>query len=159
MKILPAYLANTGPLVLKPLDFLKLSRPLDGGRNFMDGRRVFGDGKTWYGLLTFLLVGTLTGAGLAFTGIHTWLTGLVLGFGAFLGDLGGSFLKRRLGMKRGQNAGLLDREDFITGAILLSLPLMSWSLPELILVYALTPVIHKLSNTVGYLLKIKEVPW
>jgi len=163
VKILPAYLANTAPLVLLSLDrwgFLKrLARPLDGGRKLKDGRRVLGDGKTWLGLFAFPVFGVLVALALQWTGVHSWTSGLLLGFGAFLGDLGGSFIKRRRGMKRGSRAGLLDQVDFLTGAVLMSLPVFAWSLPELLLVFFATPFAHRATNFIGYKLGMKDVPW
>lgn len=162
VKILPAYVANTAPLICDhlKLDFLGLSsRPLDGGLELRDGTRLLGDGKTWLGLLTFPILGLLAGGLLTFTGMHTPLTGLAMGLGAFLGDLGGSFLKRRFRMERGAKAGLLDQEDFITGAILVSLVWFQWPLGQLLLVYALTPLVHRTANQLGHQLGLKEVPW
>ncbi|MGC9310292.1 MAG: CDP-2,3-bis-(O-geranylgeranyl)-sn-glycerol synthase, partial [Candidatus Aenigmatarchaeota archaeon] len=117
--VLPAYCANFFPV------FLKGRRPLDFGRKFSDGRRIFGDGKTWEGLIggaffgfaigiiqIFLQNGPLLGvSSLAFH--HTYLTVFVLPFAALLGDIIGSFFKRRFGMKRGAEAPLLDQLDFL----------------------------------------------
>ncbi len=49
----PAYLANTGAMLFgkwipEKLDFESVS--IDGGRNWTDGYRLLGDGKTWNGL-------------------------------------------------------------------------------------------------------------
>ncbi|MDD1705711.1 MAG: CDP-archaeol synthase, partial [Methanoregulaceae archaeon] len=41
--MMPAYVPN--PVAA----FLGGGRPIDGGNNFRDGRRIFGDGKTWRG--------------------------------------------------------------------------------------------------------------
>ena len=163
VKILPAYTANMAPLTLVFLDPFKIlkrfSKPLDGGRKMKDGTRIFGDGKTWLGFFTFPIYGILTALLLNKTGLHTWLSGLLLGFGALFGDLAGSFIKRRKKMKRGSKAGLLDQIDFITGAVLFTLPVFSWSLSELLLIFFVTPFGHRLSNYIGYKLKIKDVPW
>ena len=39
------------------LGFLK--KPMDAGKNFTDGRRIFGDNKTWKGFAGYLILGTL----------------------------------------------------------------------------------------------------
>ncbi len=41
------------------------------------------------------------------------LLGILLGLGAMLGDLGGSFIKRRFQLKRGALAPLLDQEEIV----------------------------------------------
>ena len=45
----------------------------------------------------------------------------ILAIGSLLGDLGGAFIKRRLGMERGAKAPILDQYNFIAGAMLLTL--------------------------------------
>ena len=102
--------------------------PIDGGRTLKDGNRMLGDGKTWNGLiggsltagllcmLQVALVGTtfdeasvfvspLTGSDGAWFSIGgPWLTayvlGTFLGFACLVGDMTGSFFKRRRGLKR-----------------------------------------------------------
>ncbi|MBR9681212.1 MAG: CDP-2,3-bis-(O-geranylgeranyl)-sn-glycerol synthase [Candidatus Altiarchaeota archaeon] len=163
VKILPAYLANTAPLTLLFIDrwgLLKpITKPLDGGRKLKDGTRLFGDGKTWLGFFGFPLYGVLVALLLQGISTHTWFSGLLLGFGAFFGDLAGSFIKRRKHMKRGSKAGLLDQVDFILGAVLFSLPVFVWALPELLLLFLVTPFVHRTTNFIGYKLKMKDVPW
>ena len=58
-----------------------------------------------------------------------------------------------------EKADLLDQEDFITGAFLVSLPVFEWPLNQLLLLYALTPVVHRLANWLGHQLGMKEGPW
>ena len=102
--------------------------PIDGGRVMSDGNRMLGDGKTWNGLiggsltagllcvLQVAIVGTsfdeasvfvspLTGSEDAWFSIGgPWLSayilGSFLGFACLLGDMTGSFFKRRRGLKR-----------------------------------------------------------
>ncbi len=99
--MLPAYLPN-------PIAALSGGgTPVDLGKNFTDGKRVFGDGKTFRGLFIGILAGI--GIGLAqiwVSGVygwenlpqHTYLSITLLATGALLGDLGKSFFKRRLGL-------------------------------------------------------------
>ncbi|MEM2192310.1 MAG: CDP-archaeol synthase [Candidatus Hadarchaeales archaeon] len=53
--ILPAYVANATPVVLGG------GRPIDGGRKFIDGRPIFGPGKTIRGFIAGLIAGSLVG--------------------------------------------------------------------------------------------------
>ena len=71
----------------------------------------------------------------------------------------GSFIKRRLGMKRGQNAGLLDMLDFIIGALIFARILIDYSFWIMIISIIITPIIHRLSNIIGYEIGVKKEPW
>jgi CDP-2,3-bis-(O-geranylgeranyl)-sn-glycerol synthase len=77
---------------------------------------------------------------------HSSLVGLSVG--AIVGDAAGSFLKRRIGVKRGQFLPIVDQLDFLIGAILItSLIATNWSsihlVPEkLIFLLIGTPFLH-----------------
>lgn len=81
------------------------NRPVDGGLFFIDGERLFGNHKTWRGLLASLLAGSISALvlGLAF---HV---GAVTALLAMAGDLCSSFIKRRLKRKAGQDVPGLDQ--------------------------------------------------
>ncbi len=179
--ILPAYIANGAPTI-----FGRGGSPIDGGRVFKyDNRRILGDGKTWRGLYGGFICGVLAGSVEAlFTpqlilffqsvGINLILDGpvalarsIVLSVGALLGDLIGSFIKRRIGMKRGQSAVGMDQLGFVITGFVLVLIFYPWvtTIPfDLFLLYMvfLIPVtffVHIGSNIVAYLLRLKDVPW
>ena len=129
----PFYLANTGAMLFGkwiPDRFDFSSVVIDGGRNWKDGYRILGDGKTWNGMF----------GGAIFSGLLTMLAhyawnsdyppdarpfvdptlfsdssdwfwlggewgaafvmGFTLGIACMLGDSAGSFVKRRRGLKR-----------------------------------------------------------
>ncbi|RLF20574.1 MAG: CDP-2,3-bis-(O-geranylgeranyl)-sn-glycerol synthase [Thermoprotei archaeon] len=157
--ILPAYAANGAPVVLSK--FIK-GRPIDRGKLFIDGKRILGDGKTVEGFLVGILVGILVGViqRSPFGDKGALMRSIPLSFGAMLGDLIGSFIKRRLGIPRGAPAPLLDQLDFLLFALLLS-HLSGFSLgADLVLVLLLlTPILHILTNRLAYLMKLKSVPW
>jgi CDP-2,3-bis-(O-geranylgeranyl)-sn-glycerol synthase len=168
--ILPAYAANG----LTPLLGLRKGlHPIDGGRK-LRGEQLFGPGKTWEGLVFGSLVGGLIGLVqmLAYPYLPfsispiplnivpmTLLLGLLLGLGAMIGDLGGSFVKRRLGIARGKPAPFLDQLDFLTGALLLSLLLVQLQAGWVILLAFITFALHIVANIIAYMLKIKKQPW
>jgi CDP-2,3-bis-(O-geranylgeranyl)-sn-glycerol synthase len=166
--MLPAWLPNPVAALLGG------GTPVDLGRNFSDGRRVFGDGKTWRGLVAGILAGIVIGLvqiqaagayGLAWLPQQTVMSVTLLAVGALLGDLVKSFFKRRYGKERGSKWPVADQYDLVAGAFILLLVFdASWLFAEVTLqaficILILTPVLHRATNIVGYLFKVKEVPW
>jgi len=156
---------------------------VDFGRTMKDGTRVLGDGKTWSGLLG----GTLSGM---FIGLVQLLIGLAVGsddflgfghppysiiiifamaFGALLGDMLGSFIKRRLGRERGAQFHGLDQYDFVLGAFIMLFilaPGWTWEtylygkhIIGLLTIIIVTPFLHRAVNILGYKMGKKDVPW
>ena len=88
-------------------------------------------------------------------------------YGAAVGDLIGSFIKRRLNLSRGKPLWIIDQLDFaIFSMILTSIP--SIILPEIFLpldfliisfLLILTPSIAILANIIAYFVGLKSVPW
>ncbi|MCD6383277.1 MAG: CDP-2,3-bis-(O-geranylgeranyl)-sn-glycerol synthase [Thermoplasmata archaeon] len=176
--LLPAYVAN--PLAV----LFGGGTPVDFKRYWKDGRRILGDGKTWRGLFGGTLSGGVVGIVVVFlldgrTSFFTvreiyggWdyfiFISFWLAFGGLMGDMLGSFIKRRLGLKRGEKAPGLDQWDFIIGAFLLLLFIPSFiirnflsitSAVALLILLLLTPSIHRAVNIVGYRLGLKKEPW
>lgn len=154
--ILPAYVANATPIVLGG------GRPIDAGKKFTDGRPIFGAGKTVQGFIAGLAAGTFVGLlqGIAAGTLSRYLAlGFLLALGALLGDLLGSFIKRRLGIKRGGLAPGLDQLSFVVVALLAASPLAlpSW---EIVLTIIITTLpIHLATNFGGYKLGLKSKPY
>ena len=162
--VLPAYIANCTPV------FVGGGPPLDFGRNFIDGKRIFGDNKTIRGLIGGIFLGTLIGfiLPLLFPLVHlptltfsdALLLALLLSLGTHAGDLFGSFIKRRLNMKPGAPAPILDQLGFLIFALAFALPFFPYlTLMEIIVVVVITLIIHPLSNLIAYILKLKDKPW
>ncbi|MDR1405077.1 MAG: CDP-2,3-bis-(O-geranylgeranyl)-sn-glycerol synthase [Candidatus Methanoplasma sp.] len=155
---------------------------VDFGRSWR-GKRIFGDGKTWRGLFGGIFAGVA--AGLIMIGAASiWDPGNYWGFGPFwsnvgilfclssgaiLGDLTGAFIKRRLGMERGQKAPVLDQYDFVFGAFLVTAVFFphwvystyaeGWHLASLVFILVLMFAIHRGVNIIGYRLGFKKEPW
>ena len=99
-----------------------------------------------------------------------FLLGSFLGFACLLGDSTGSFLKRRRGLKRegdiSSKAPLLDTLPFAIMVYLLGQLFLGPSvlaseelrLPMLALV-AITPILHRSFNLIGYKIGWKDVPY
>lgn len=171
--MLPAYVANLSGLAFGG------GTPVDGGKDYKDGRRLIGNGVTWKGLQNGTILGTLVGVVLGMIGtffgdlsvltggiidFHVYgsvIGGLILGFlmafGALLGDLVGSFIKRRIGLQSGEPAPLMDQLDFVVGALVLSLLVVQISWKFFLIIAVLTLVLHLGSNCIAYLIGIKDV--
>ncbi|HDI46330.1 MAG TPA: CDP-2,3-bis-(O-geranylgeranyl)-sn-glycerol synthase [Candidatus Methanomethylia archaeon] len=143
-----AYIANATPLLVKG------KTPIDLGRMFIDGRRLLGNGKTVEGFAAGVLTGGI--AGTLITGNPAF--GFLASLGAMIGDLAGSFIKRRLGIPRGHCFPLLDQLDFILGALALTAPVHPIEPYAAIILLVATPPIHLAANAVAYKLKIKDTP-
>ncbi len=175
---LPAMLPNSAAVVFGK----KWSTKIDFGRSWR-GKRIFGDGKSWGGFFGGGLSGV--GLGLILIGISSiwdpdnyWGYGpfygnigvlFCLAFGAVLGDLCGAFIKRRLGMERGQKAPILDQYDFVIGAFCItalffpdwvySNYIEGWHIAALIFIIAIMFIIHRSVNIIGYKMGLKKEPW
>ncbi len=165
--MLPAYIANPTAVVFGG------GTPIDLGKNWKDGRRIFGDGKTFRGLLGGTACGIVLGliqmqvTSLQFLGTFTLVSIITLSFGALLGDMTKSFFKRRLGYERGAKFPLVDQLDFVAGAWILTYAFdpvwfsdhflaYPWIIVTVIL---FTPLLHRLTNIIGYYAKLKKEPW
>jgi CDP-2,3-bis-(O-geranylgeranyl)-sn-glycerol synthase len=168
--MLPAYLPNNFAALFGG------GTPLDFGRNFWDGKRIFGNGKTFRGTAAGISFGFLTGMiqnyfapgwGLPGFGEGSQLILVLLGlsFGAMLGDLVASFFKRRLGLERGAALFLVDQLDFVFGCwglLIIISPgwfLENFTSPVIITVLIATPVLHRFTNVIGYSIGAKREPW
>ena len=171
---LPAYVANPMAVVFGG------GTPIDFGRALRDGERLFGDGKTWRGLvggtgagavagLFLSLVANLVAPGWSFGDPATaLLASAALAIGALLGDLWGAFVKRRLHRPRGAKTTGLDQYDFVIGALAATALFPGWSserfflgdaLLGLLAIILITPALHRAVNVLGYRLGRKHEPW
>ena len=151
--IFPAYCANATPVLAGG------GAKMDFGRNFIDGKRIFGNNKTFRGFFFGYAVGVLVGAMEVYAFHFPLLFAFLIPLGALLGDLTGAFLKRRIGIAPGGLLPVVDQVDFVIGAVVFSLPLamISWQLAVTVLL--ITPPIHLLTNFLAYKLKLKKNPW
>ncbi len=146
---IPAYVANTFACILGK------GRPIDLGKNFIDNRRIVGDGVTIRGSLSGIACGIIAGAILQMDLLLVFL----LSSGAIAGDAAGSFIKRRLNMGRGAPAPGLDQLNFVAGGLLFASPVVRIPLQWVLVLIIFTPIGHLIVNKTGYRLKVKDVPW
>ncbi|MGB9914516.1 MAG: CDP-2,3-bis-(O-geranylgeranyl)-sn-glycerol synthase [Candidatus Bathyarchaeales archaeon] len=151
--IFPAYCANAAPVIAGG------GQPIDFGKNFFDGKPIFGKNKTYRGFFFGLAIGIIIGMVEWKVFNYPPLLSIFSPLGALCGDLAGAFLKRRLGIAPGGLLPIVDQVDFVVGALLFSLPFasISWELAATILI--ITPPIHLLTNFAAYKLKMKKNPW
>ena len=158
--VLPAYVANGAPVILARI--LPRRHPIDGGATFIDGKRVLGDSKTVEGFLFGVFAGVVTGlVESVVTGFEAVVRGFVMGVGAMIGDCLGSFIKRRLGLRPGARAPLLDQLPFLLIALLLAYAAHVYWIDvwQTVFLIVLTPALHYLTNVAAYFMKLKSVPW
>ena len=199
----PAYLANTGAMLFGKWipDATGLPKiPIDQGRNWYDGNRILGDGKSWNGLLG----GSFVSALLMLTSHTLWegrsfenskpfvdpleltnesdwfwmfndsltafILGFLLGLACLIGDSLGSFIKRRKGLKRegdiSSKAPILDTMPFAISIFLFGFILFPGQIftqyvlvIPIIILLTFTPIIHRLTNILGYRMGLKDVPY
>ncbi len=167
--VMVAAAVQIAAIKLKLLERLKV--PIDRGATFR-GKRLFGDNKTWRGLLIYAAVSAVA---IVPQGIYRLpkleyfdygddatllLAGFLLGLGFALGELPNSFLKRQRGIGAGQRGGpgyvILDQIDSLIGCLLLLCfvwvpPLQVW-----LVTLVLCSGLHMLFNGVFVLLGLKK---
>jgi CDP-diglyceride synthetase len=161
-----------------------LSRPMDGGVVLGDGKRLFGDNKTWKGFFGMIAV---TAIWLAFAGwlaanfpyirslslvpfeelefpFNIWFFGALWGLAYVLAELPNSFLKRRIDIPPGENArgmkGLfflvLDQADSVIACVLVLFLFSSITWLDAIMLVILGSLAHYLTNLGLYLVHLKR---
>ncbi|MDK2892679.1 MAG: CDP-2,3-bis-(O-geranylgeranyl)-sn-glycerol synthase [Methanohalophilus sp.] len=146
-----------------------------------DGNRMLGDGKTIRGFVAGSLCGIILGMILFWMGdlqifgidlpsfgdstYSAFVVTASLAIGSLLGDMAMSFVKRRLGKKRGAPLPGVDQLDFVAGAWLLtSITSPVWffsnfTLSVVLATIIVTPLLHITTNIIGYMMGIKKEPW
>ncbi|NVM52558.1 MAG: CDP-2,3-bis-(O-geranylgeranyl)-sn-glycerol synthase [Candidatus Helarchaeota archaeon] len=188
----PAFFANAGMTFAGT--YRGVGRPIDGGRNFIDGKRILGNGKTWKGFLGGILIGSTLSwllflvylalqIGLPPPGSVRWLQvhqvtrteifnifiappplnlilrTILLSVGACVGDLVGSFFKRRFKRERGTQFPLLDQLDFLLMAYLFAYAFFPIRWYYILVISIFTPLVAILANIIAYAIGKKDVPW
>jgi CDP-2,3-bis-(O-geranylgeranyl)-sn-glycerol synthase len=87
------------------------------------------------------------------------LRGFLLSLGTPIGDMIGSFFKRRFNLERGAPAPVVDQLDFLLGAILFAYIVFRLDWMYILFALLATILIHILANTVGYKMGYKRQPW
>lgn len=161
--IIPAYFANASPVLLGG------GTPIDLGKKFSDGKRIFGNGKTIRGFLGGVATGVILSAIIAsyfpleiFGSFKLqFFSGCLLSLGTLVGDLVGSFIKRRMAVGPGKPF-LLDQLSFLIVALLfayLVTPKEFFGIYSLGFLFIFTYACHVISNFIANRAGLKNVPW
>ncbi|MDR2895473.1 MAG: CDP-archaeol synthase [Propionibacteriaceae bacterium] len=163
-----------------------LAKPIDAGRTLKDGQRLFGDHKTWKGLIGMTLLGALT------TVLWGWLCdlipamgrhnlfyehlanqvwtniglGLAIGLAYALCELPNSFWKRRRGIRPGQRTGRLeglafaglDQVDSIIGMVLVVACFHPMTLGYFLAYVAVGGLTHVVVNLLLFAAHLRKAP-
>lgn len=161
-------LANMAPVLCSPVPVL--SRPVDFGKAWK-GKRIFGDNKTWRGIVAASVFGFLFfiiqrylflhteffhNVGLFNYGALPWFYGIFIGLGAILGDLIKSFFKRRANIASGHSWVPFDQIDYLIGGMVALLPFYRPDIAVLSFIILFGFVLHLFVKFIGYILKISD---
>lgn len=173
---LPAGIANMAPMFISRAPWFRdMNAPIDGGRSWR-GKRLLGDNKTWRGLLAggasgvvvyALQVWLVAAVSELAAYMQTWMyvpalivpLGLLLGFGALVGDAVESFFKRQKGIPSGMAWTPFDQIDFIIGAAIFALPFVLFNWTVYVWAVTLWCVIHFATTFIGWKIGMKKSPF
>lgn len=167
--LLPVYTPNNFAVLLGG------GKPIDLGKSIF-GKRIFGDGKTIRGFVAGVVGGIFVAnfqlvveksfnfklfSRLSYTDF--FILTFLLSFSSMLGDLFGSFVKRRTGFERGKPFPILDQLSFLIISFLISSQTKAFwllfDLEKVFLAILITPFLHLFVNVLAYKLRLKDVPW
>ena len=148
--IVKMYITLSAPIIAGCLNMIlcklkileKYNIPMDCKKNFIDGKRIFGDNKTWKGFFGYIIlnvlcsillgaiwnISNLNGMNYFFLKLPNTIysnlaIGILLGLGYSIFELPNSFLKRRLNIEPGKTPNrinkifliFLDQADSVIG--------------------------------------------
>ncbi len=182
--LLSAIIAGLVNSIFCKLNILKvLKKPIDNKKKLSDGKRIFGDNKTWKGLIGYIIFNIIFAIlfGLLWKVtklehlnyfyinhnnrvLYNILIGALLGLFYALFELPNSFLKRRLGIEEGKTTKgflkiffiFLDQADSVFGMALvvwMFYPIGIWIYLLFVIIGAVT---HIVLNILLYLLHIRK---
>ena len=182
----PVILAGVFNMLLLKIPFLKSRcRAIDGGKNWTDGKRIFGDSKS---VLGFLLMTALAGIlevfwGLLLQGLgrNNWsllylyfentpafnfLIGMLFGFLYMLFELPNSFIKRRLSVSAAEQGDkrrglklfffILDQIDSMFGIMLCLGVLVNLTPAQTVFAIILGGLTHVFVNCLLILFRVRK---
>ena len=147
--------ANGAPVIAVKVLGKRLARPMDNGLYFRDGYRLFGDSKTWRGLLSAVFFTTTLSI---LFGIQP-LTGVLFATLTMTGDLLASFIKRRRGNDESTRARGLDTVPESLLPLCLVKDSLALNFIDITLIVGLFFLIEEFVSPVLYRLHIRNQPY
>ncbi|MFW6415317.1 MAG: CDP-archaeol synthase [Thermodesulfobacteriota bacterium] len=183
--ILPIILGGISNMILMKLPVLEsLKIPMDRGKVLGDGKRLFGDNKTWKGFVGMIIVTSIWMGIFGFLFEHfswarevsilpygefefpldEWFYGAFWGLGYVLFELPNSYIKRRLEIAPGEQArgpwgfffGFLDQSDSVIGCLIFMLLFFVPTPLEALVIFLLGTGSHYFVNLLLYLVGLKS---
>lgn len=152
-------IANAMPVLIKN------GTPIDQGLIWIDNKRLLGNGKTWEGFVVGIISSYLASVTLSifYNNILLFFKIWMASITGLIGDIIESFFKRRLGIKRGDPLPVFDQLDFAIAATIFYHLVGEIDLfKELwFIIYSFTIImaLHITTNSIAYILKLKDRPW
>lgn len=185
ISLLPVIVAGALNMVWCKLHLVKfLEKPIDNNKLLKDGKRLFGENKTWTGLTGMVLLGILCTvvwglicAGSPYLSAHNYMyinygntvlynvfMGILLGLGYALFELPNSFIKRRMNIAPGKSnknlRGVLtiffDQADSVIGCTLVLCLVYRMSILLFIGFVFLGALTHIIINILLYFAKLRK---
>jgi CDP-2,3-bis-(O-geranylgeranyl)-sn-glycerol synthase len=164
--MIPCYVANAAPVLLGG------GARMDMGIKLADGQPLFGKTKSVRGFVG----GILAGSAAAVAATYLWpnilfgnpqillLSGIMLSVGALVGDLAGSFIKRRMKIGEGKQFAIVDQVDFAIGGLVFAYPFaeyggLVYAPVSLVFIFAVSYGLHIITNVIANRAGLKKVPW
>jgi len=148
-------IANGAPILGTVVFRSSFDHPLDNRRTFGDGRPLFGESKSWRGIVLALLLTPLASILLGLG----WLLGSVVAVFAMLGDLFSSFIKRRIGMPSSSMALGLDQVPEALFPLLAAHLLVDMTMQQTGLLVLLFFVLELVLSRILYWMHIRNQPF
>lgn len=172
-----AAIGNMTPILVAKSSWKPLrdwTSPIDFGKTFR-GKRIFGEHKTWRGLVTGMIMSTIVLGvqqsvfrhspwlqdalgGLDFGNLPTLIVGPLLGLGALGGDAIKSFFKRQRDTSPGESWFPFDQIDLPLGALVATWIFIHPTIIQAVIAVLLGLTAQLVSSYVGYLLHLKDKP-
>ncbi len=156
---IPPMIANASPLLVKGV------HRIDFSHVFIDGKPLFGSNKTWEGFFIGVFMGYIASLSIAlFSGeLFYILVGTGASISALLGDLLGSFIKRRLGIGSGDPFPIVDQLDFALVSslyyCLLGDELFYLHIDYILYSLFIILLLHIVTNNIAYYIGVKNKRW
>ncbi len=184
ISLMPVIIAGILNMVWVKTPYLGvINRPIDNHKYFFDGKRIFGDNKTWKGFFGMIVLGIgstwiwgLLCYLIPFLNAHNYLyrsydnsisynllIGFLLGLSYVLLELPNSFIKRRFDISPGKSGKgiksifiFLDQADSLFGCVLVIAMVYRMSFPFYLLYVFIGALTHIIINMLLYVGKLRR---